>query len=142
MWPRRPFFPDRWIRRAHGSDRANPGHFAKKSLDFTEINPRSFSLFLFPLLLLNIAATAAVSRARRRALHLPVRPPASALRLPPRDTPHRSSLRLAATSRRLASPSSRPPPAAPGSPSGLLARSAPLPRGAPVRRGRNRGMRS
>jgi len=48
MWPCRPFFPDRWIRREHGSDRANPGHFAKKSSDFTEINPRSFSLPLYP----------------------------------------------------------------------------------------------
>jgi len=36
-----PAFPGRPIGRANGLDLPFPGHFAKKSSDFTEINPQS-----------------------------------------------------------------------------------------------------
>lgn len=36
-----PTVPGRRIGRMNGTDRAFPGHFAKKSLNFTEINPQS-----------------------------------------------------------------------------------------------------
>ena len=54
-----PAFRGRRIRRTHGPDRANSNHFEKMPSIFVEINPQSLFRFLFPFLLLDIAAAGA-----------------------------------------------------------------------------------
>ena len=53
-----PAFRGRRIRRTHGPDRVNSDHFEKMPSIFVEINPQSLFRFLFPFLLLDIAAAA------------------------------------------------------------------------------------